>query len=153
MAANTNTRDTLSYTFFLHISYPWFASLYVCYVNWYIFAVFHATYIHPLTSCPTFLLAAWSIESIVRPNKVTQSAISLLHQWQGGATRKSLSGILLAGVVVKDLQLNESSVMQWMTSPAAIHHLVCPQPLLYLSSIQQQWFRGHIHDRGTHATV
>lgn len=125
----------------------------LCTLIFFLLAVLDSTCIYNLMCCPTFLLAAWNTEAIVCPDKVIQLAISLLHQWQGGATRNSLSGFVLVGVVVKDLQLNESGIRHRMTSPAAIHHLVCPQPFLYLSSIQQRWFRVHIHDRGTNATI
>lgn len=79
-----------------------------------------------------------------------QIAVSLLHQWQGGATRRRLCGFVLVGVVVKDLQLNENGVKELMTSTAAIHHLVCPQPLLYQSPYT--WQRdesNHSGHRGT----
>lgn len=71
-------------------------------------------------------------------------SVSLLRPGQGGAARRSLCGIVSVGVVVKDLQLNESHVKQRTTSPAAIHHLVCSQP--YTLAL----FTGHIHDRGGH---
>lgn len=54
---------------------------------------------------PTFLPAT-TTGVIVWHYKAIQFDILLLHQWRGGATRKSLSGIVLAAVVVKDLQLN-----------------------------------------------
>lgn len=71
-------------------------------------------------------------------------SVSLLRRGQGGAARRSLCGIVSVGVVVKDLQLNESHVKQRTTSPAAIHHLVCSQP--YTLAL----FTEHIHDRGGH---
>lgn len=52
------------------------------------------------------ILQATTTEVIVQHYKAIQFEILLLHQWRGGATRKSLSGIVLAAVVVKDLQLN-----------------------------------------------
>ncbi len=72
----------------------------LCILIFSLLAVFDATFIYCLMSCPTFLVAAWSIEAIVRPDKAIQLALSLSLQWQGGATRKSLSGIVLASVVV-----------------------------------------------------
>lgn len=102
--------------FYVIRSYLWFAPF--CHVNW-LYWLYWLIFIahcmsHPLYLWPDVLSNIFTgcLKYWGHCESLQSDSVSLLHQWQGGAIGKSLSGIVLVGVVVKDLQLNESSAWQ-----------------------------------------